>query len=116
MNQSRIIHQNESYVQDNARQTVGRLNEVLTGALGSIEQMSYWFGSSLRESVVTAQDLQEMTAHSDFDYVRYVDAEGVNFAADGRTNDVTDRNYYIDGMAGHSGIPSSWNRASRAKR
>ena len=36
--------------------------------------------------------------------MRYVDAQGVNFAADGRTNDATDRNYYIDGMAGRSSI------------
>lgn len=71
-------------MQDNARQTVGRLSEVLTGALGSIKQMSYWLGSSLCESVVAAQHLQEMTARSGFDYMRYADAEGVNLAADGK--------------------------------
>lgn len=71
-NQSRNNHQNESYVQDNARQTIGRLSEVLTGALGSIKQMSYWFGCSLRSTFRRCR------------YMRYADAEGVNLAADGK--------------------------------
>lgn len=104
LNQARIIRQNEGYVQDNARQTVDRLDEVLSGALNSMEQMAFWFGASLTSPEVTAQDLAGMTAHSDFDYVRYVDAQGINITADGRSNDATDRHYYLDGMAGHSGI------------
>ena len=37
LNQARIIRQNEGYVKDNARQTVDRLDEVLSGALHSME-------------------------------------------------------------------------------
>lgn len=109
-NKKRIYNQNESYVQDNAVQTTARIDDVLKRALEDIEMMSYWFGKSLKSPVVTIQDLQELTDSSDFDYVRYTGADGVNMAADGRTSDATDREYFLDGMSGKTGMsvtPSS---------
>ena len=109
-NKKRIYNQNESYVQDNAVQTTARIDDVLKRALEDIEMMAYWFGKSLESPVVTIQDLQELTDSSDFDYVRYTGADGVNMAADGRTSYATDREYFIEGMAGKTGMsvtPSS---------
>ena len=103
-NRQRIIRQNENYVQDNAVQKARQLDKVLTEARGNIERMSYWFGTTLESPEVTPGQLRELEENTPFDYVRFVDAEGTNMAADGRTNDARDREYYIDGMAGNTGI------------
>ena len=103
-NRQRIIRQNENYVQDNAVQKARQLDKVLTEARGNIERMSYWFGTTLESPEVTPGQLRDLEENTPFDYVRFVDAEGTNMAADGRTNDARDREYYIDGMAGNTGI------------
>ena len=109
-NRKRIFRQNENYVQDSTEQTAAQLDEMLSRALDDIEMMSCLFGKTLESTQVTVQDLQELTALSDFDYVRYTDADGVNMAADGRTSISTDREYFLEGMEGKTGMsvtPSS---------
>lgn len=103
-NHARILRQNQSYVEDNAKQTADRLDEMLQSALMSVQQMAYWYAQTLDAPQITPRDLQEMTEHSDFDYVRFADAQGINYAADGRTNNAADREYYLAGMEGDSGI------------
>ena len=103
-NRQRIVRQNENYVQDNAVQKARQLDKVLTEALEHIEMMSYWFGTTLESPEVTPEQLRELEEHTSFNYVRFVDAAGTNMASDGRTNDARDRDYYIEGMAGKSGI------------
>ena len=103
-NQQRVIEQNESYVQDCAVQKAVQLDRVLSEAMENVQMLAHWFSLTLDSPVVTPEQLGELEKQSAFDYVRFVDAQGVNLAADGRTNDALDREYYIDGMAGHSGI------------
>ena len=91
-------------MEDNAKQTADRLDKMLQSALMSVQQMAYWYAQTLDAPQITPQDLQEMTEHSDFDYVRFADAQGINYAADGRTNNAADREYYLAGMEGDSGI------------
>lgn len=77
---------------------------MLREGLESIKVMAHWFGESMDSPEVTCADLQELTDSSPFDYVRFADKNGVNLAADGRKNDATDREYFIEGMSGKSGI------------
>ena len=103
-NRERIFRQNENYVQDSTTQTAARIDDVLLQSLDNIEMMAYWFGKSLESPEVTVEDLQELTESSDFDYVRYTDKTGNNMAADGRTSDARDREYFLEGMAGKTGM------------
>ena len=103
-NKMRIQKQNENYMKDNTVQAASQINDVLTQALGSIEDMAYWYGKNLKKPEVTAEELAELTRHSSFDYIRYTYADGVNLAADGRTNSSVDRDYYIEGMKGKTGV------------
>ena len=103
-NKMRIQKQNENYMKDNTVQAASQINDVLTQALGSIEDMAYWYGKNLKKPEVTAEELAELTRHSSFDYIRYTSADGVNLAADGRTNSSVDRDYYIEGMKGKTGV------------
>ena len=103
-NQERILRQNENYVQDHAVQKAKHLDEVLSESVTNIEILAYWFGENLESDQVTPAQLQELQENSAFDYVRFANAEGINYSADGRTNDARDREYYQEGMQGHSGI------------
>ena len=103
-NRERILRQNESYALDNAVQKAEQLDKTLGESVEQIESLSYWFSSALDSDQVSPNHLMVLEAHSAFDYVRYVDSEGRNIASDGRSNDARDRDYYLEGMAGHSGI------------
>ena len=89
-----IVKQNEKYVQESAMQRTKQLDRVLEEALDHIRNMAYWVENSMDSPEVKAEQLQEMTDNSAFDYVRFTDANGINMAADGRTNDATDRKYF----------------------
>ena len=71
---------------------------------GRIGTYAYFLSESLQKPEVTLQMLCDMAENSIFDYFRYTDADGLNYAADGQTSDATDRDYYINGMQGKKGI------------
>lgn len=102
-NNERIIRQNESYVEDATVQVAERIDDTLTGAQNSINTMAYLYGKSLTSPEVDAKALKDMTENSAFDYVEFVDKNGKNLTSSGETVDVTDREYYIEGMKGNSG-------------
>ena len=104
MNRYYIIKQNTNYIQDNAEMKATQLDKSFSESMNHMEMLTYWFGTTLDSPVITAEQLKELEANCEFDYVRFAAASGVNMAADGRTNDARDRDYYINGMAGKSGI------------
>ena len=104
LNRERILRQNESYAQDNAVQKAEQLDKTLTESVEQIETLAYWFSAALDSDRIAPHQLLELETHTIFDYVRYVDSEGKNIASDGRSNEAQDRDYYLEGMAGRSGI------------
>ena len=49
--------------------------------------------------------LKEMEENSRFDTLMFTDLNGVDHASDGRTADVTDRDFYYNGIKGKSAYP-----------
>ncbi len=103
-NNKRILNLNKNYAADSAWQTAQRIESELENALGRIGTYAYFLSESLQKPEVTLQMLCDMAENSIFDYFRYTDADGLNYAADGQTSDATDRDYYINGMQGKKGI------------
>lgn len=101
---SRIEEQNKAYAADSARLKSEQIDEELNNALSQINTYAYFVGESLAEPVVTAEMLKEMEESSIFDAILYTDAEGIDYASDGRTADVTKRWFYLDGISGSSSI------------
>ena len=81
-----------------------RIEDVLTGAQDSIDTMAYLYGKSLESPEVDVKALKDMAANSVFEYVEFVDKDGINLTFNGERTDVSDREYYIEGMKGNSGI------------
>lgn len=102
-NNERIVQQNESYVQDATVQVAERIDDILTGAQNSIRSMAYFYGESLEAPEIDAQMLEDMMAVSSFDYIEFVNQDGLSVTIGGQTWDASDRNYYIEGMKGNSG-------------
>lgn len=105
-NNERIVRQNESYVQDATVQVAERIDDVLAGAQNSIESMAYLYGELMDSSNISEIDLQKLSylqSISAFDYIEYVDKDGINTTTDGEQVDASDREYYIEGMKGNAG-------------
>ena len=102
-NNERIIRQNESYVADATIQVAEWIDDTLTSAQNNINTMAYLYGNSLESPKVDAKALKDMAENSVFEYVEFVDKNGINLTYKGEKADVSDREYYIEGMKGNSG-------------
>lgn len=108
-NNERIENQNMNYATDSARQTAEHMETELENGLSRITTYAYFLGESLDEPVVTPDMLGEMSENSLFNYFRFADASGINYSDDGQSHDVREREYYIKGMNGETGISAVLN-------
>ncbi len=102
-NRQRIMEQNNSFIASATEQTAERVSGILDESQRKVELLANLYGSQMTEPVVDARMLNDMILRSGFDYVEFIDAGGMDLTADGRTADLSDREYYIQGMAGESG-------------
>lgn len=102
-NNERIVQQNENYVEGVTVQEAARIGEILAGAQSSIESMAFLYGESLDAPEIDIQKLKDMQEVSSFDYIEFVNRDGLNINAEGETSEASDREYYIEGMKGNAG-------------
>lgn len=106
---NRIERQNKDYAADAAQLKTEQIDEELSNALRQINTYAYFVGESLTEPVVTAEMLKQMEGNSYFDAIMFTDTEGVDCASDGRISDVTEMEFYNDGISGNNGIEIIYN-------
>ncbi len=102
-NNDRIIEQNNSFIETATRQTAERVSDLIDSSQSSVALMAHLYGSVMTQPVVDAEMLQDMCDRSPFDYVEFINTEGIDLSADGRTADLSDREYFLDGIQGNSG-------------
>ena len=103
-NTNRIYEQNARYLEGSTEQTARRINDLLSTSLGIIESAATVYENN---SNVTDQDPAEIAAGIDmasFDYTFFTTVEGEAYRNDGLIENVVDREYFILGMRGESGI------------
>lgn len=103
-NRARIQEQNRIYAEDCARQTAERIESEFDNSLQRIQNSSYLVSTVGRNPEINAQVLRDLEKNTTFDAIRYTSAAGVNLASSGETNNSSDRNYYVQGMKGESGL------------
>ncbi|MCM1397927.1 MAG: response regulator [Clostridium sp.] len=103
-NSKRTEGQNRDYAADSAQMRAEQIDNELNNALSRINTYAYYVGEGLDEPVITVQMLKRMEENSQFDAIMFTDLDGVDYASDGRTHDVTKRNFYIDGIKGNSNM------------
>lgn len=103
-NSSRMEKRNKEYAWDSARLMADQIDKELNNGLDQIKTYAYFVEESLTEPTVTTQMLEEMEENALFDAMMFTDADGTDYASDGRTADVTAREFYRKGLEGKSDI------------
>ncbi len=103
-NKARIQEQNRIYAEDCARQMAERIESEFDNALQRIENSAYLISAGVDKVEINTDVLKEMEENTTFDAIRFTNAEGMNLASDGGTNNSLDRDYFIKGMRGERGI------------
>ena len=105
-NKSSITTRNKEYLKESTTSLQQRLNVKFKSSLHNISSIAYLFGesiSSVEESKSLITDIENQT---EFDYVRFITKEGDDITSEGEAPNVnlSDRDYFIDGMKGNKGI------------
>ncbi len=103
-NSRRMIERNKMYAADSARLKAAQIDDELNNALLRIRTYSYLIGDGLTSPQITTGLLAKVESMVVFDAMIYTDANGVDYASDGRTADVSKRDFYINGIDGKTGI------------
>ncbi|MDO4460050.1 MAG: ATP-binding protein [Clostridia bacterium] len=77
---------------------------VFRDKLSSVESAAYLYGTSLESREPDLALLKELEEKTDFAHIRFISSEGTDFASDGTEVSVIDREYFIRGMRGKSGM------------
>ncbi|MCH5324998.1 MAG: response regulator [Eubacterium sp.] len=104
MNSDRVLDQNLSYIGDAAEQTASRISDILRTAEGSIVNLAQLYGNTLTEPKVDQEVLDNMTTNALFDYMRFIDENGMACNINDDLIDLSDREYFISGMQGEKGL------------
>lgn len=103
-NRERIAHLNSSQVKDGTERLSKEVANMISDRLANIRILSEFYSKSLTSPEVDVGLLQEMTENSNFDFMEFTDAEGMDHNITGGVSDARDRQYYIDGMKGNTGL------------
>ena len=103
-NDERISHLNATQVKDGTEKLANEVDRLISDRLANIKILSAFYSESLSSPEVDVELLRKMTEDSNFDFMEFADANGLDHNITGGTSDATDRKYYIDGMAGNTGL------------
>ncbi len=108
-NRERITALNMEYIKDSTMQLAERADAVLSEGYGNIAILSSFFSYSLDSPQVDVELLRELAGNSVFDFIEFADIAGMDHNITGGVSDARDRQYYIDGMKGNSGLEVIFN-------
>lgn len=108
-NRERIFGQNQQYAHDAATQAASRVEDMLEARATTLNLLSITVAETITEPWISTDFLKLLQETSVFDYVEFIDADGLNHNADGVTSDSTDRNNYLRGIQGETGYHVIYN-------
>ena len=109
VNRQMTVSRNANYVEDATNQTAKRIEDLLIGAENSIRAIAHLYGQTMDPDHVDVEMLQRMVDDTPFDYIGIVNTDGIYTDNGGSQAQVSDRYYFQDAMAGHSGMDIIFN-------
>lgn len=103
-NNRRIREQNLSYAMDSVRQSVLHVKGEFDSALRQIRSDAYFVDETLTEPDISQEFLGRMERNTGFDALRFTDLQGITYSSGGETTDSSDREFFLKGIRGESGI------------
>ena len=101
---SRTLERNANYIADAATQTAKRIDDLLVGAENSISAIARIYEQIPNPEQADLKLLDKLVESTVFDYIGYVNADGILTDSSGRQADASDRQYVRDGLDGNTGI------------
>lgn len=108
-NQERISGQNQKYAHDAAVQAASRVEDMLEARSTTLNLLSITVAETITVPWIETDFLKLLQETSVFDYVEFIDADGLNHNADGVTSDSSDRKNYLKGIQGETGFHVIYN-------
>jgi signal transduction histidine kinase/DNA-binding response OmpR family regulator len=103
-NYNRAMSISINSLKDATTQSANRIDDVMANAKNEIILMADLYEEMLNSPDVTVEDLCTLEEKSDYDYIDFVNTDGVDLNQTGETVDVSDRDYFKDAMNGNSGV------------
>ncbi len=103
-NERRIMEQNMEYIQDSTMQISGQIDYMFSHGRENIRILSAFLSQSLNKPEVDINLVREIAQDSVFDFIEFADKEGMDHNITGGVSDARDRQYYLDGIKGNSGM------------
>ncbi|MDD6616278.1 MAG: ATP-binding protein, partial [Lachnospiraceae bacterium] len=103
------LERNANYVTDAANQTAKRIDDLLVGAENSISAIAHMYERSLDPKQADVETLDQLTKSTVFDYIGFVNTQGIYTDNGGQQADVSDRYYFQDGLQGNTGMDMIFN-------
>lgn len=116
VNTNRITSQNADYLEGTTEQTTRRVNDLLSNGLATVQTAAKVYGQTLTSPNVDPRQAVQTIDSTQFNYTFLITADGMAYNIDGRTEVVTDREYYVKGMQGQSGVCAVENAAFNEHR
>ncbi len=91
-------------LKDATVQSGERLEELLEKVYYELALAAALYGDIQDEFVISADDLQSIFEKTSFDYIEFVNTDGMQLGMDGELRDASDSEYYLKGMEGKSGV------------
>ena len=110
-NKSSINTRNKEYIKESTISLQQRLDVKFESSLNNISSIAYLFGELISPPYDRQKLIKEIEQQTEFDYVRFITKEGIDITSEGEITgengeivNVSDRDYFIDGMNGHEGV------------
>lgn len=103
INYNRQMEQIDHYTMELAERTAQHEGDVFEAKRDAISSMAYLYGKGLDSDQVDREQLRELEENPGFDRIRYVNSKGDSYTSDRKVANVSERDYFRNGMQGLSG-------------
>lgn len=102
-NYARQLVQIKEYTNELSARTGKHVEDVFTDKRNAIEAIAYLYGEAMGDLTYNRTYLRRLEESSGFDRIRFIDLNGDSYTSDGKIAEVSDRDYYQEGIKGNSG-------------
>ena len=103
-NSVRQLRQIDEYIGVLSSRTAQHVSDMFRDKSDAIDSAARLYGELLEDTEAETAYLALLEESSGFDRVRFVDRSGRSYTSDGESMDMSDREYYLRGITGESGV------------
>ncbi|MGN0690253.1 MAG: response regulator [Oscillospiraceae bacterium] len=94
----------DQYIHELSGRTSMHIGDIFSDKKATVTSIADLYGKTLNSPEPDIALLADIEEKTEFDNIRFIDKNGTDHTSDGKTTNVADREYFINGMSGKSGI------------